>query len=107
MSLLAARSPQCIYEPLARALTKPRTEQALRFVAEVEQNTLVVDAVLRKRRAARATLVDDSGLRVEVHNLGVADSGLSLREAVCSQASQQGEGDAVAFVLLGLGLALG
>lgn len=47
------RSPR-VREPFAPALTKPQTEQALGFVAEVERDALVVDAAqLGKSRLPR------------------------------------------------------
>jgi len=78
-------SPPGTDELVAPALTKPQTEQALRFVAEVEGNALVVDAAqLRKSRLAAARRLIDSptslqSLRSERLWLAV---GLSL---VCSE----------------------
>ena len=47
--------------PQFSALTKPQTEQALRFVAEIERNALVIDAAqLRKSRLAAASRLIDS-----------------------------------------------
>jgi len=85
-------------------LAKPQTEKAFGLISEVER--LRIDAVLARGSAGRTDFVDHSRLRVEGHRLDLADSGLTLGEACARETCKQGEGDAVALLLVGVALDL-
>ena len=87
--------PRYIASTLVRPVAKPspnepQAEEAFRLVAQVERNALMVDAILRRRCAGRADLVDHDALRIDSHRLGVADSGLTLGEAASPRRAKKG-----------------